>query len=60
VKTGVLQAELTRLGWTITETERGARPARIRLDRMEQTVEASGETFELALCRAALNAVGEA
>jgi hypothetical protein len=50
-----LQSELMRLGWTITEAERG-RPARIRLDRQGESIEASGETFQLALCRAALKA----
>jgi hypothetical protein len=50
-----LQSELMRLGWTITEAERG-RAARIRLDRQGESIEASAETFELALCRAALKA----
>ncbi len=52
----VLQAELHRRGWVLNRVYANAGRETVKLDRGGVTVEGAGETFELALCRAALRA----
>jgi len=50
----MLEYELARSGWMMDVASRG--PYWVKLERGAQCVTASGETIELALCRAALKA----
>ena len=51
----LLEYELSRSGWMLDIANQG--PYWVKLERGETCVTASGETIELALCRAALKAV---
>jgi hypothetical protein len=51
----LLEYELSRYGWMMDVANRG--PFWVKLERGEECVTASGDTIELALCRAALKAV---
>lgn len=51
----LLEYELSRYGWMMDVASRG--PFWVKLERGEECVTASGDTVELALCRAALKAV---
>lgn len=54
----LLEYELSRNGWLMDVANRG--PYWVKLERGEECVTASGDTIELALCRAALKAVDAA
>lgn len=52
----LLEYKLARSGWLLDIKSQG--PFSVRLERGGQAVEASGDTVELALCRAALKTLG--
>lgn len=54
----LLEYQLSRSGWLMDVVNRG--PYWVKLERGAACVTASGETVELALCRAALKAVDAA
>lgn len=54
----VLEYQLARAGWLMGVANQG--PFWVKLERGDECVAASGETVELALCRAALKAVDAA
>ena len=54
----LLEYELSRSGWLMNVVNAG--PYWVKLERGTDCVTASGETVELALCRAALRAVDAA
>jgi len=52
----MLEYALSRSGWMMDVANQG--PYWVKLERGDQCVTASGDTIELALCRAALKAAG--
>ena len=54
----VLEYQLSRSGWLMDVANQG--PFWVKLERGDKCITASGDTVELALCRAALKAVDAA